>query len=61
LKKKIRNEHSFTKIEVDIKVKVYWPQVFKFIRKADRIDDFDIVKSLDPKNNRFQIFKTNKG
>ena len=27
----------------------------------DGVDDNEIIKSLDPKNNRFQIFKTNKG
>lgn len=27
----------------------------------DGIKDLNIIKSLDPKNNRYQIFKTNKG
>ena len=27
----------------------------------DEVDDIDVIESIDPKNNRFQIFKTNKG
>ena len=35
--------------------------MFKYIRFIDNIEAIDIIKSLDPKNNRYQIFKTNKG
>jgi hypothetical protein len=27
----------------------------------DGVSDQDIIKSIEPKNNRYQIFKTNKG
>ena len=52
---------QFHKVEVQIKVQSYAPKVFKYIRQADGIKDIDIIKSLDPKNNRYQIFKTNQG
>lgn len=38
----------------------YAPQVFKYIRHMDGISDQDIIQSIEPKNNRYQIFKTNK-
>ena len=47
------------KIKIDITA--YAPQVFKFIRHLDGIDEVDIINSVDPMNNKFQIFKSNKG
>ena len=48
-------------MEVNIKVKAHAQQIFKYIRWVDGVTDHDIIKSLDPKNNRYQIFKTNQG
>jgi hypothetical protein len=48
-------------VEVDIQIKSFAPQVFRYIRFIDKIQEIDIIQSLDPKNNRYQIFKTNKG
>lgn len=42
-------------------IRVYAPQIFRYIRFMDGIQENDIIKSLDPKCNRLQIFKTNKG
>ena len=55
------SDDQFKTVEVNIKVKSYAQQIFKYIRWVDGITDSDIIKSLDPKNNRYQIFKTNQG
>lgn len=56
-----QEESLFSKIEVDYSVKVYCQEAFKLIRSIDGVDDNDIMSSMDPKNNRCQIFKTNSG
>lgn len=35
--------------------------MFHYIRHLDGIEELDIIKSIEPKLNRFQIFKTNSG
>jgi len=44
-------------IEVNVKVTSYAPQVFKFIRAIDKINEIEIMKSVKPELNRMQIFK----
>ena len=40
---------------------MYCQKVFSYIRHTQGIDEEQIISSLDPKNNRFQLFKTNTG
>ena len=54
------SNENFETADVNIKVISYAPQVFKYIRHMDGISDQDIIQSIEPKNNRYQIFKTNK-
>lgn len=54
-------DQEFMEVEANIMVSSYAPQVFKFIRCMDGVQDSEIMESIDPKNNRGQIFKTNKG
>ena len=44
---------NFKEVDSNIKVRSYCPLVFKYIRKLENIKDIDIIKSLDPTNNRF--------
>ena len=44
---------------MNVEVTSYAPQVFKFIRARDKINEIDIMKSVKPELNRMQIFKTN--
>lgn len=44
-------------VDVDIDILSYAPRVFRFIRGIDKIDEFDIMKSVKPELNRLQIFK----
>jgi len=52
---------NFHSVDTNVTVKAYCPIVFHYIRKADGVKDNDIIKSLDPTNNRYQIFKSNQG
>lgn len=54
-------KRQFHSVDVDISIISYAPQVFKFIRYVDGVDELQILTSVDPRNNRYQIFKTNKG
>ena len=51
----------FKEVEHDIHVESYAPKVFQVIRDFCKINDASIIQSVDPKRNRFQIFKTNTG
>jgi len=57
---KIRQD-DFKTVLTNNMIKAYAPQVFKYIRFMDGVYENEIIKSLDPKSNRLQIFKTNKG
>ena len=57
----VNYDELFKIINVEIKVKNYAPKVFHYIRHLDGIEEADIIKSIDPKLNRFQIFKSNTG
>jgi hypothetical protein len=53
----IRQDHIDGKIkeenvDVDIDILSYAPRVFRFIRAVDKIDEFDIMKSVKPELNR---------
>jgi 1-phosphatidylinositol-4-phosphate 5-kinase len=52
---------NFKSVDTNVTVKSYCPLVFHFIRKSDGVKDIDIINSLDPINNRYQIFKSNQG
>jgi 1-phosphatidylinositol-4-phosphate 5-kinase len=41
-------------------VKSFAPSEFDEIRKVHKISDLALIKSLDPINNREQIFKSNE-
>lgn len=62
IKDNIKRDHLDGKIkeedvDVDIDILSYAPRVFRFIRAIDKIDEFDIMKSVKPELNRLQIFK----
>jgi 1-phosphatidylinositol-4-phosphate 5-kinase len=62
IKVNIKRDHLDGKIkeedvDVDIDILSYAPRVFRFIRAIDKIDEFDIMKSVKPELNRLQIFK----
>lgn len=53
-------DEYFKNTAVNIKVISYAPKVFHFIRKIDGLEEQQILNSIDPKNNRFQMFKVNR-
>jgi len=40
---------------------VYAPKVFRYLRSLDHIDEKQLILTLDPRENKNSIFKTNKG
>ena len=50
---------NFQQVDTNIVVKSYCSHIFSYVRRMDGVKDSEIIKSLDPTNNRYQIFKTN--
>jgi hypothetical protein len=48
-------------IDLTIKIVIYAPNIFKYLRFKDGINEQSLIDSLEPSRNRHQIFKTNRG
>lgn len=47
-------------VKMKARIISYAPSLMKAIREIDGISEDDLIKSIDPKNNREQIFKMNQ-
>lgn len=54
-------EQHFKNVSVNSTVTSFAPKVFRSIREMDGIDEHVLMRSIDPRHNRFQIFKVNDG
>ena len=46
-------QDEFHSVKVKIDFTAYAPQVFKYIRHLDGIDEVEIIKSISPLSNKF--------
>lgn len=53
-------ENLVYEVKMSAKIRSYAPALLQQIRSLDGIKESDLLESLHPKNNREQIFKTNK-
>lgn len=53
-------ENLVYEVKMRAGIRSYAPNLLRQIRELDGIKEDEILESLHPKNNREQIFKTNK-